>query len=128
MMVAMRGSVLVVVDDPAFRRLAHRVLASFGVTVAGEADTAAAAIAAAGTLKPDAGLVDVGRPDGDGLSLTRQLTDLPWRPRVVLTSPTRRPQPTTRAPLRRRGLRAQGRAPSRSLEPLLGAAIPVAAT
>ena len=31
-------------------------------------------------------LVDVGLPDGDGISLARELAALPWRPRVVLTS------------------------------------------
>jgi DNA-binding NarL/FixJ family response regulator len=31
-------------------------------------------------------LVDVELPDGDGITLARQLAALPWRPRVVLTS------------------------------------------
>jgi len=31
-------------------------------------------------------LVDVGLPDTDGIALARELTALPWRPRVVLTS------------------------------------------
>jgi CheY-like chemotaxis protein len=86
MMIAMNGSVLVVDDDPAFRRLAQRILEAFGLAVAGEADTAASAISAAGALRPDAVLVDVGLPDGDGIALARELTALPWRPRVVLTS------------------------------------------
>jgi DNA-binding NarL/FixJ family response regulator len=30
--------------------------------------------------------VDVGLPDGDGVTLARALTELPWRPRVLLTS------------------------------------------
>jgi DNA-binding NarL/FixJ family response regulator len=82
----MSGSVLIVDDDPAFRRLAERLLVAFGLAVVGEADTAAAAIAAAGSLKPDAVLVDVGLPDGDGIALARELTALPWHPRVLLTS------------------------------------------
>jgi len=82
----MNRSVLVVDDDPAFRDLAQRLLSAFGLVVAGEAASAAAAIAAAGSLRPDAVLVDVGLPDGDGVSLARELTALPWRPRVVLTS------------------------------------------
>ena len=85
-MVAMNRSVLVVDDDPAFRRLAQRILASCGLAVAGEADTAASAMSVADTLRPDAVLVDVGLPDSDGIALARQLTALPWRPRVVLTS------------------------------------------
>ena len=86
MMSAMSGSVLVVDDDPAFRRLAQRLLATFGLAFAGEADTVAAAMTAADSLRPDAVLVDVGLPDGDGIALARDLVALPWRPRVVLTS------------------------------------------
>jgi DNA-binding NarL/FixJ family response regulator len=82
----MRGSVLVVDDDPAFRRLAGRILAGFGLDVAGEAGTVAAAVAAAGVLRPACALVDVGLPDGDGISLARELAVLPWHPRIVLTS------------------------------------------
>ena len=63
MMAGMRGSVLVVDDDPAFRRLAQHMLAAFGLGFAGEADTVAAAISAAGALRPDAVLLDVGLPD-----------------------------------------------------------------
>jgi CheY-like chemotaxis protein len=82
----MSRSVLVVDDDPAFRRIAHSVLEAFGLAVAGEAETVAAALVAAGALRPDAVLVDVGLPDGDGVDLARALTALPWHPRVVLTS------------------------------------------
>jgi CheY-like chemotaxis protein len=85
-MSSMKGSVLVVDDDPAFRRLAQRILEAFGLAVAGEADTAASAMSVADALRPDAFLVDVGLPDSDGIALARQLTALPWRPRVVLTS------------------------------------------
>jgi DNA-binding NarL/FixJ family response regulator len=79
-------SVLVVDDDPAFRVLARRVLSSIGLKVVGEADSVATALTAAADLRPDAMLVDVGLPDGDGITLARQLSALPWRPRVVLTS------------------------------------------
>ncbi len=82
----MHGSVLVVDDDPGFRRIAKRILAGFGLQVAGEADTVAAAVAAAGVLRPESVLVDIGLPDGDGISLARVLTALPWSPQVVLTS------------------------------------------
>jgi DNA-binding NarL/FixJ family response regulator len=86
MMGRVRGSVLVVDDDPAFRRLAARVLAAFDLRVAGEAATMAAALAAAVALRPSGILVDVGLPDGDGIALAIQLVALPWRPHVVLTS------------------------------------------
>jgi DNA-binding NarL/FixJ family response regulator len=78
--------VLVVDDDAEFRNLAGRLLAASGLTVVGEADTVAAALAAALRLKPSAVLVDVELPDGAGLTLARTLAALPWHPRVVLTS------------------------------------------
>jgi DNA-binding NarL/FixJ family response regulator len=82
----MTCSVLVVDDDPEFRGLAARLLAASGLTVVGEADGVAAALAAAARLEPSAVLVDVELPDGDGVALARELTALPWQPRVVLTS------------------------------------------
>lgn len=83
---AMPGTVLLVDDDPRFRALARRMLTAAGFGVVGEADTVAAATAAALKLRPDSALVDVGLPDGDGISLAGELTALPWRPRVLLTS------------------------------------------
>ena len=85
-MAAMTGSVLVVDDDPAFRRLAGRMLAPFDLAIVGEADSARSAMEVVGTLRPDAVLVDVGLPDRDGIALARELTALPWQPRVLLTS------------------------------------------
>jgi two-component system nitrate/nitrite response regulator NarL len=79
-------SVLVVDDDPEFRELAGRLLAASGLTVVGEADGVAAALAAATRLRPSAVLVDVELPDGDGVALARELAALPWHPRIVLTS------------------------------------------
>ena len=83
---AVAGSVLVVDDDPEFRRLAGRLLAASGLTVVGEADSVAAALAAAARLEPSAILLDVELPDGDGVTLAGELSALPWRPRIVLTS------------------------------------------
>jgi DNA-binding NarL/FixJ family response regulator len=82
----MSRSVLVVDDDPVFRALARRMLDADGLNVIGEADTVATAIAAAHALRPQAALVDIGLPDGDGVALARQLCALPWRPTVLLTS------------------------------------------
>jgi DNA-binding NarL/FixJ family response regulator len=62
------------------------MLTALGLVVVGEADTVEAARDAAKRLRPDAALVDLRLPDGDGITLTRELTGLPWRPRVVLTS------------------------------------------
>jgi two-component system nitrate/nitrite response regulator NarL len=82
-------SVLLVDDDATFRRLAARMLTAMDLAVVGEAATVAEAIRAAAELQPDAALVDVGLPDGDGVALARTLTALPWSPRVVLTSSDR---------------------------------------
>ena len=83
---AMASTVLVVDDDAGFRGLAARVLAAMGLQVVGEAGTCAAGAAAAAELRPDAALVDVGLPDGDGIALAEHLVALPWHPRVVVTS------------------------------------------
>lgn len=79
-------SVLIVDDDATFRVLARRLLTASGLNVVGEAEDVAGGLSMAEDLRPDAALVDVGLPDGDGFGLTRQLIALPWRPRVVLTS------------------------------------------
>jgi DNA-binding NarL/FixJ family response regulator len=86
MIASMPGAVLVVDDDPVFRSLARRTLVAEGLVVIGEAGSVAAALAAAHALRPDAVLLDIGLPDGDGVALARELTALPWRPRVVLIS------------------------------------------
>jgi CheY-like chemotaxis protein len=86
MMAGVISSVLVVDDDPEFRELAGRLLAASGLLVVGEADSVAAALVAAERFQPSGVLVDVELPDGDGVTLARELTALPWRPRVVLTS------------------------------------------
>jgi CheY-like chemotaxis protein len=121
MMIAMNQSVLVVDDDPAFRRLAQRILEAFGFAVAGEADTAASALSVAGALRPDAVLVDVGLPDSDGIALARELTALPWRPRVVLTSSNA--EAATASEVRSSGAEAfvpKDELPSAALDDLLG--------
>jgi CheY-like chemotaxis protein len=78
-------SVLIVDDDPAFLRLATRILVELGVDVATAAD-ASQALAAVEGSRPDAVLVDIGLPDRDGGDLAYELAELSWRPRVVLTS------------------------------------------
>jgi CheY-like chemotaxis protein len=85
-MVSVTRSVLVIDDDPEFRKLARRLLAGSGLTVVGEADSVAAGRAATARLEASAILLDVELPDGDGVTLARELAALPWQPRVVLTS------------------------------------------
>jgi DNA-binding NarL/FixJ family response regulator len=79
-------SVLIVDDDPTFRSLARRLLTAAGLVVVGEAGNVADGLGMAERFEPDAALIDIGLPDGDGFALSRQLTALPWRPRVVLAS------------------------------------------
>jgi DNA-binding NarL/FixJ family response regulator len=79
-------AVLVVDDDSTFHALAGRVLAEAGVEVVLAAADAAAAIDEALAKRPDAMLVDVGLPDRNGIALGHEFAELPWGPRVVLTS------------------------------------------
>jgi CheY-like chemotaxis protein len=79
-------SVLVVDDDASFRDLAARVLRGWGHVVIGEAGSVEEALACAVELRPDAALVDIGLPDGDGFALTERLRAMPRPPRVVLIS------------------------------------------
>jgi CheY-like chemotaxis protein len=73
-------------DDATFRRLARLLLAAHGLVIVAEADSVAEARSRAMRLRPDSALVDVELPDGDGFALADELTSLPWRPRVVVTS------------------------------------------
>jgi DNA-binding NarL/FixJ family response regulator len=79
-------SVLVVDDDPGFRSLAVRLLKRAGLRVSGEADTVERAREVVHEVRPAFVLLDVSLPDGDGVALAGELTQLPWRPRVVLIS------------------------------------------
>lgn len=85
-MTRMAVSVLLIDDDPDFRASARRVLKHFGAELVGEATSVAAAVPAADALRPDAILVDVGLPDGNGVELARTLAGSDWGPRIVLTS------------------------------------------
>jgi CheY-like chemotaxis protein len=85
----MVSSVLVVDDDPDFLALATRIFESMGVAEIWTAATAAAAAIEADARRPEAALVDIGLPDGDGIALAYRIAALPWSPRVVLTSTDR---------------------------------------
>jgi CheY-like chemotaxis protein len=79
-------SVLLVDDDPEFLALAGRIVSELGVDVVATAANAAQALRVAHDSRPDAALVDIGLPDRDGIDLAYQLSEMPWKPRVVLTS------------------------------------------
>jgi DNA-binding NarL/FixJ family response regulator len=82
----MGRSVLIVDDDRTFLALATRILTQAGLEVVATAEDAAGAVSAADEAKPDCVLVDLGLPDREGVELAYELAELPWRPRVVLTS------------------------------------------
>src|ERR1700757_2477663 len=82
----MSRSVLIVDDDPTFLSLVTRILTQAGLEVVATAEDAAGAVSAANAKKPEAALVDLGLPDREGADLARGLAQLPWRPRVVVTS------------------------------------------
>ena len=77
--------VLIVDDDASFRAMATALLTARGHRVVGEAGSLTEARLAVARLRPDAILLDVNLPDGDGLSLAAELGG-DGGPRVLLTS------------------------------------------
>ena len=75
--------VLIVDDDPAFRDGIARELTERGYEIAGFATTLAEARAALAALEPDAVLLDVNLPDGNGVTFAG---DVHTRARILLTS------------------------------------------
>ena len=66
--------VLIVDDVAVFREAASELVQRRGYTVAGEADSAATAVEAAARLRPDAVLLDLRLPDGNGIKVSAVLT------------------------------------------------------
>ncbi|WLW53042.1 response regulator [Streptomyces sp. YU58] len=62
----MPHTVLIVDDDPGFRAAARALLEADGDFAATEAGSGAEAVAAVVRSRPDAVLLDIGLPDGDG--------------------------------------------------------------
>jgi len=77
---------LIVDDHPGFRESARLLLSAEGYEVVGAVGDGAAALAAAGALKPDVALVDIRLPDTDGFVVAAELTAGRPGPMVVLTS------------------------------------------
>jgi DNA-binding NarL/FixJ family response regulator len=93
--------VLIVDDDCGFGRAAAEMLAGRGYCVLGHATTAVAALALCDRLDPDAVLLDVRLPDGDGVTLAEKLRARSGRPRILLTSTDRKA--VSPGPLRQSG-------------------------
>jgi DNA-binding NarL/FixJ family response regulator len=78
---------VVIVDDaPVCRAAIRELLEHRGFQVAGEAGGAAAAIELVDQLSPDAILLDVHLPDGDGFGLAAQLSERHPELAILLTS------------------------------------------
>ena len=77
---------LIVDDDPAFLGLAARIMQDLGIEAVFTAPDAGRAVEVAVQARPEAALVDIGLPDRNGADLAYELSALPWRPRVILTS------------------------------------------
>ena len=78
--------VLLVDDDDAFRQSAAQLLAERGYEVVGQASTVADARTAVLELRPDALLLDVNLPDGNGVVFATELTRDGGPLRILLTS------------------------------------------
>jgi two-component system KDP operon response regulator KdpE len=76
--------VLVVDDEPAIRRYLRTTLAANGYLVF-EAATGQAALAEVVTSRPDLIILDLGLPDMDGHSVTRQLREWTKLPIIILS-------------------------------------------
>jgi CheY-like chemotaxis protein len=82
----MTASVLIVDDDPGFRRIARMLLEARGLHVVAEAPDGAEALAACARHRPDAILLDVNLPDTTGPVLARELNAAMPGMRILLTS------------------------------------------
>jgi DNA-binding NarL/FixJ family response regulator len=82
-------TVLIVDDDPDFRRVAAEMLAARGYQVVGQATTADEAVQQCGRLRPDAVLLDVSLPDGNGVTLAETLRAARHGLNILLTSTDR---------------------------------------
>ena len=82
----MAGTVLIVDDQPAFRRMARVLLTAAGWDVVGEAGDADSAVSAAERLRPGLVLLDVNLPGEDGVTVAWRLSCTSRPPAVVLTS------------------------------------------
>lgn len=79
---------ILIVDDYPIVRDGIRACLSFRRewTICGETDNPTETIALAHQFHPEIAIVDLSLKQGDGLVLIRQLTALPWAPRVLVFS------------------------------------------
>ena len=77
---------LIVDDDPDFRRWARTWLDAEGYDIVGEAGDGRSALAEVRRLRPEVVLLDIQLPDLDGFEVTELLLSEPDPPEVVLIS------------------------------------------
>jgi DNA-binding NarL/FixJ family response regulator len=81
--------VLIVDDQPSFRRHLRQLLSQAGLTVVGEAGDIPGALAMAQILKPDLAIVDVRLPGENGVAGVPKLKALAGKLRIILVSADR---------------------------------------
>jgi DNA-binding NarL/FixJ family response regulator len=81
-----RVSVLIVDDSAAVRNAERVLLERRGYSVVGEADCAASALNFVKCLAPDAVLLDINLPDGNGFDLAARIREVGPDVAVLLTS------------------------------------------
>jgi len=82
----MPRGVLIIDDNPDFRRVARRLLERHGFVVVAEAETGFSGVEQAKEHRPDLVLLDVQLPDIDGFEVAERLSRLDVRIGVILTS------------------------------------------
>ncbi|MFF0464559.1 response regulator transcription factor [Streptomyces mexicanus] len=82
----MSVNIVVVDDDPGFRRIAKTLLTARGLRVVAESEDGASALAAVREHQPDGLLLDLHLPDQDGVAVARMVREEERPPRIVLTS------------------------------------------
>jgi DNA-binding NarL/FixJ family response regulator len=85
----MAVTLLIVDDDPRFRRLARQLLEGEGFAVVGEAANGAEALGAVEALQPQVVLLDLQLPDVSGLQVARRLTNGGGQEAAVVLTSTR---------------------------------------
>jgi DNA-binding NarL/FixJ family response regulator len=79
-------AVMLVDDHPVFRRGLASLLTAEGMRVVAEASSGAEAAALAVRVQPDVVVMDLGLPDTDGLTLTREVLDRCPQSHVIVVS------------------------------------------
>jgi DNA-binding NarL/FixJ family response regulator len=81
------ATILIVDDHPLYRAGIRALLsAETDLSACGEAGTIAEARAQLDALRPDLVILDLGLPDGDGITLLEELRDRPDPPHVLLVT------------------------------------------